>query len=306
MMQERHDVFVGNLTFNVTDDRLREVFEFVGKNNATLAYATNYPGNLTSMRLGHVKSVRVVTDKETGKSKGFAFVEFYDANSALAAIKHLNGYELNSRKIVVGFPSHSNLREVAKQMEPFQGMGAASSLDEEQMLARHRAEQTVVQSVALHEAWDILDSLKRLLADDRRGNKLRAFVEEHPEVVNAVYELEKRLGIVLPTHILMGQPKLPTIGSGSAATSSAAQVTMAGLASAPQAMGMPAMFDNNAMWNATAQMQQQQQPFFLPASDQVGVSADFTNNMNVDFYQNGPSSAMGQSEQQSNRRSRFK
>jgi RNA recognition motif-containing protein len=30
-MQERHDVFVGNLTFNVTDDRLREVFEFVGK-----------------------------------------------------------------------------------------------------------------------------------------------------------------------------------------------------------------------------------------------------------------------------------
>lgn len=30
-MQERHDVFVGNLTFNVTDDRLREVFEFVGR-----------------------------------------------------------------------------------------------------------------------------------------------------------------------------------------------------------------------------------------------------------------------------------
>lgn len=258
------------------------------------------------MSLGHVKSVRVVTDKETGKSKGFAFVEFYDANSALAAIKHLNGYELNSRKIVVGFPSHSNLREVAKQMgDSFQGMGAANSLDEEQMLARHRAEQAVVQSVALHEAWDILDSLKRLLADDRRGNKLRAFVEEHPEVVNAVYELEKRLGIVLPTHILMGQPKLPSIGSASAATSSGAQPSMTGLGSAPQAMGMPAMYDNNAMWAAT-QMQQQQQPFFLPTSEQAGVSAEFSNSMNVEFYQNGPSAAMGQSEQQSNRRSRFK
>lgn len=308
MMQERHDVFVGNLTFNVTDDRLREVFEFVGKCNTT-NYSV-FMVKLISKCLGHVKSVRVVTDKETGKSKGFAFVEFYDANSALAAIKHLNGYELNSRKIVVGFPSHSNLREVAKQMgESFQGMGAASSLDEEQMLARHRAEQSVVQSVALHEAWDILDSLKRLLADDRRGNKLRAFVEEHPEVVNAVYELEKRLGIVLPTHILMGQPKLPSLTSGATASSSGAQGTMVGLTSTSQSMGIPAMYDNNAMWAGAAQLQQQQlqQSLFLPTAEQMSVPAEFANSLNADFYQNTPGSLMGQqSEQQSNRRSRFK
>jgi cleavage stimulation factor subunit 2 len=54
--------------------------------------------------LGPVKKARILTDKESGKSKGFAFVEFYDANTALSAIKHLDQTELNGRKIKVGFP----------------------------------------------------------------------------------------------------------------------------------------------------------------------------------------------------------
>lgn len=54
---------------------------------------------------GPVKSVRILVDKETGKPKGFAFVEYYDINSALSAIKHLDQTDLNGRKIKVGFPS---------------------------------------------------------------------------------------------------------------------------------------------------------------------------------------------------------
>jgi cleavage stimulation factor subunit 2 len=49
--------------------------------------------------------VRILNDKESGKPKGFAFVEYYDTNSALAAIKHLDGTEVNGRKLRVGFPS---------------------------------------------------------------------------------------------------------------------------------------------------------------------------------------------------------
>ncbi len=52
-----------------------------------------------------MKNIRLQTDKETGKPKGFAFVEYYDTNSALSAIKHLDQTELNGRKIKVGYPS---------------------------------------------------------------------------------------------------------------------------------------------------------------------------------------------------------
>lgn len=55
---------------------------------------------------GPVKNIRMQTDKETGKPKGFAFVEYFDTNAALSAIKHLDQTELNGRKIKVGYPSN--------------------------------------------------------------------------------------------------------------------------------------------------------------------------------------------------------
>jgi len=50
---------------------------------------------------GNVISAKVVTDKESGKSRGFGFVEMENDNDANSAIKALNGSELNGRKLVV-------------------------------------------------------------------------------------------------------------------------------------------------------------------------------------------------------------
>ncbi|RYH13643.1 hypothetical protein EON65_35170 [archaeon] len=57
--------------------------------------------------MGPIKSVRILVDRDTGRQKGFAFVEYYDINTALAAIKHLDQTELNNRKIKVGFPTQN-------------------------------------------------------------------------------------------------------------------------------------------------------------------------------------------------------
>jgi cleavage stimulation factor subunit 2 len=93
-MTEKHDVFVGNVTFNTTEEQLQEIFSYVGP----------------------IKNVRILQDKESGRPKGFAFIEYYDANTALAAIRRLDQTELNGRKLRVSYSNNSNLKDLARQI----------------------------------------------------------------------------------------------------------------------------------------------------------------------------------------------
>jgi RNA recognition motif-containing protein len=73
------DIYVGNLAYSTNDDSLKAAFG---------AY-------------GEVTSARVVTDRMTGRSKGFGFVEMPDRTQAQAAIDALNGKELDGRALRV-------------------------------------------------------------------------------------------------------------------------------------------------------------------------------------------------------------
>lgn len=73
------NIFVGSLPFSLEEDQLREAFE---------AY-------------GEVSSVKIITDKFSGRSKGFGFVEMPDDEEAQEAIEKLNGATLEGRAIVV-------------------------------------------------------------------------------------------------------------------------------------------------------------------------------------------------------------
>ncbi len=73
------DIYVGNLAYKTTDDDLRTLF------------GTH----------GEVTSARVVTDRISGQSKGFGFVEMPDQESAQKAIDAINGEELHGRKLRV-------------------------------------------------------------------------------------------------------------------------------------------------------------------------------------------------------------
>jgi RNA recognition motif-containing protein len=72
-------IFVGNLDFSATDSSIRTLFE----------------------RYGQVDQVSVVTDRDTGRSRGFAFVEMSDSAQADQAIKALNGMEVDGRALNV-------------------------------------------------------------------------------------------------------------------------------------------------------------------------------------------------------------
>ena len=73
------NIYVGNLPYSTDRDELRAVFE----------------------QYGEVSSARVVTDRETGRSRGYGFVEMPNAEQAQAAIEALNGKEIGGRKAVV-------------------------------------------------------------------------------------------------------------------------------------------------------------------------------------------------------------
>jgi cleavage stimulation factor subunit 2 len=209
-MADRHDVFVGNLTFNTTEEQLREKFSFVGP----------------------VKNIRILTDKESGKPKGFAFVEYYDANTALSAIRHLDQTELNSRKLKVGYPAQSNLKDIARQIgqvvpessADFGGGGAGSGTSGAvggvlSAASRLQIEQSVIQGLKLHTAWDLLEAMKKLVAEDNnRGQKAKAILEAHPQLISAFYEIQKRLGIALPKNVLLLQQQQSALLTVSAET----------------------------------------------------------------------------------------
>ncbi len=73
------NIYVGNLPYNIDRDELKETFA----------------------AFGSVTTTRIVTDRETNRSKGFGFVEMPNDAEARQAIEALNGQELGGRKAVV-------------------------------------------------------------------------------------------------------------------------------------------------------------------------------------------------------------
>ena len=73
------NIYVGNLSYNATEDDLRQAFA----------------------QYGDVSSVSVIKDRETGRPRGFAFVEMSDAGQAKQAIDNINNTEIAGRRVTV-------------------------------------------------------------------------------------------------------------------------------------------------------------------------------------------------------------
>ncbi len=73
------NIFVGSIPFKLQEEELKELFE----------------------EFGEVSSIKVITDKFTGRSRGFGFIEMPNEEEATRAIEELNGTEVLGRAIVV-------------------------------------------------------------------------------------------------------------------------------------------------------------------------------------------------------------
>jgi len=74
-----YNIYVGNLSFEATEDELRGLFE----------------------EHGEVLKVNIITDRDTGRPRGFGFVEMDDANKGRTAIEQINGREVGGRTLTI-------------------------------------------------------------------------------------------------------------------------------------------------------------------------------------------------------------
>jgi cold-inducible RNA-binding protein len=72
-------LYVGNLSYDTNENQVRDLFA----------------------EIGEVTSVAIITDRETGRTKGFGFVEMATKEHAEAAIRRFNGYTLDNRALTV-------------------------------------------------------------------------------------------------------------------------------------------------------------------------------------------------------------
>jgi RNA recognition motif-containing protein len=73
------NIYVGNLAYRATEEEIRQAFS----------------------RFGQVKSVQIIIDRETGRSRGFAFVEMPNADEARQAIEQLDSTEIAGRPVTI-------------------------------------------------------------------------------------------------------------------------------------------------------------------------------------------------------------
>mmetsp|Transcript_26220 Transcript_26220/g.39633 ORF Transcript_26220/g.39633 Transcript_26220/m.39633 type:complete len:349 (-) Transcript_26220:367-1413(-) len=184
--QQKHDIFVGNLAFNTTEEQLYQAFS----------------------ELGRIIKVRMVSDQETGKPRGFAFIEFEDPQAALSAIRNMNEYEINGRKIRVNFSNSSHLETLAGQMgmdlsnvtgpkkddnttnQAQGGDGTQSSA----AVAGSRAVASALKSMNKGEMYDVIAKLKEI--SDSNPEEARKILTQHPQLPEAILYCMSELDMI--------------------------------------------------------------------------------------------------------------
>ena len=181
---QKNDIFVGNLNFNTTEEQLHQIFSEVGR----------------------VINVRMVLDPETGKMRGFAFVEFEQAQDALAAIRNMNEYELNGRKLRVNFSNSSHLEVLAGKLGmDLSSSTAASSGGQQQSsvtkpsgasssLTGTNAVADALKSFTKGEMYDVVAKFKEIA--DRDPDEARRLIAGHPQLPEALLFCMSKLDMI--------------------------------------------------------------------------------------------------------------
>ena len=152
-------VFIGNLSYDGTEDELRSLFAQVGP----------------------ISTLRVVVDRETGKRKGFAFLEFFDQDTAQRAVHELNGVEFYGRALRVSIAEqdtkHGDSSSAPGPSRKRKG-GHAGPPGSDRVAA-------VIAGTASAQLFELLQQAKTLAA--HQPHDLLALLEHQPHLLRALH-----------------------------------------------------------------------------------------------------------------------
>lgn len=160
-------IFVGNIPYNATEGQVKALCEEVGP----------------------VVSFRIVTDKDTGKPKGFGFCEYRDESTAFSALRNLQDCELNGRRLKVNFAANekSNHHPIGLQaaVDAAATMGLASD-----------ALTVYLSKMSRNQLAQMVSEMKGIAV----GNKEMAqeLLLAKPQLNRALLQAQIMLGMVTP------------------------------------------------------------------------------------------------------------
>ncbi|XP_037368106.1 cleavage stimulation factor subunit 2 [Talpa occidentalis] len=239
-------VFVGNIPYEATEEQLKDIFSEVGP----------------------VVSFRLVYDRETGKPKGYGFCEYQDQETALSAMRNLNGREFSGRALRVDNAASE------KNKEELKSLGTGAPVIESpygETISPEDAPESISKAVASLPPEQMFELMKQMkLCVQNSPQEARNMLLQNPQLAYALLQAQVVMRIVDPEialKILHRQTNIPTLIAGnpqpvhSAGPGSGANVAMNQQnPQAPQAQSLGGLHVNGA-------------PPLMQASMQPGVPA---------------------------------
>ncbi|XP_039295458.1 cleavage stimulation factor subunit 2 isoform X2 [Nilaparvata lugens] len=166
-------VFVGNIPYEATEEKLKEIFNEVGP----------------------VLSFKLVYDRETGKPKGYGFCEYKDQETALSAMRNLNGYEIGGRMLRVDNACTEKSRlEMQSLMQgpPVQNQYGESVEPEKAPEAISKA----VASLPPEQMFELMKQMK--ICVQNNPTEARNMLLQNPQLAYALLQAQVVMRIVDP------------------------------------------------------------------------------------------------------------
>ncbi|XP_043192922.1 cleavage stimulation factor subunit 2-like [Amphibalanus amphitrite] len=212
-------VFVGNIPYEVTEKKLKEIFSQVGP----------------------VLSFRMMNDRATGKPKGYGFCEYRDPETALSAMRNLNGVELSGRQLRVDNACTEKSRMEMQTL--MQGPASESPYGEE--VDPPQAPEAISKAVASLPPEQMFELMKQMkLCIQNNPTEARTMLLQNPQLAYALLQAQVVMRIVDPqtaaSMLHKSQPEPPVLKPADTPAGTAAPAISAAPAPAVPAAPVPA------------------------------------------------------------------